>query len=325
MTPYQITEKLEKVLGPAESYPDRNNNVLFHCPSCNHPKPHLSIQLNTGYYHCWVCDFGGRGISSCLKKLGFYREATEFSGTIDLYTNEFSEAYIANLLGKTRHIEGKKEPLTLDGYERIYKYFYHKSYRSVIEYLFDRDITIVDLIKYDIHYSTERNRVLFPSYDNNLRLNYYVSRKISENDYGLKYENPPIPKTEFVFNEFMIDWEEPLYLTEGIFDCISIRKNATPILGSSLKRQSKLAKEILKNRTPIILILDPDAKTKQDRIAEFLVKNDINVEYVDLSSQNKDISELHGKVELFDKKRFDFFDNIKGRLKNRDWRNNKIC
>ena len=39
------------------------------------------------------------------------------------------------------------------------------------------------------------------------------------------------PKTNFIFNEHFVDWNKPLFLVEGVFDAIMLRRNAVPILG----------------------------------------------------------------------------------------------
>ena len=35
------------------------NEHYFKCPSCNHHKHKLAINLDKNAFHCWVCDYRG--------------------------------------------------------------------------------------------------------------------------------------------------------------------------------------------------------------------------------------------------------------------------
>jgi hypothetical protein len=89
----------------------------------------------------------------------------------------------------------------------------------------------------------------------------------------MKYLNPPVSKN-VVFNELFVDWDEPVILVEGLFDAIVAGQNAIPILGSTLREQSKLFQAIVINDSPVYLALDEDAKKKQDYIVKLFFKYD---------------------------------------------------
>ena len=57
----------------------------------------------------------------------------------------------------------------------------------------------------------------------------------------MKYLNPPVSKN-VVFNELYVDWDEAVVIVEGVFDAITVGQNGIPILGSSLREESKLFK-----------------------------------------------------------------------------------
>ena len=187
-----------------------------------------------------------------------------------------------------------------------YKFLYLKRknplYGSAIKYLKNRMIDEDDMLKYNLHFSLEHLRILFPSYDNNYKLNYYVSRSINNNAY-IKYNNPDIPKSDFIFNEHLIKWNERLLLVEGIFDSILSRMNSVPVLGSSLNRKSKLYKKIIENETPVILAFDQDAYIKQINVASLLYNSGIDVEFVDMRNIEEDIANVGPKkfnIYMFD-------------------------
>ena len=90
----------------------------------------------------------------------------------------------------------------------------------------------------------------------------------------------------------MIKWNEPLYLVEGVFDYITCRQNAVPILGSSLTRNSKLYKKIVHHQTPVVFALDPDANKKMFRSIENIIMYNDHVSYIDWGNEKNDISEM---------------------------------
>jgi len=86
-----------------------------------------------------------------------------------------------------------------------------------------------------------------------------------------------------IFNELSIDWDEPLILVEGIFDAIVAGSNAIPILGSTLRDNTKLFQAIVLNDTPVYLALDEDADKKVNQIIKNLLKYDIEVFKIETS------------------------------------------
>jgi DNA primase len=49
----------------------------------------------------------------------------------------------------------------------------------------------------------------------------------------MKYKNPAVPKDEIIFNESRVNWEENVYLCEGVFDAFFL-PNPIPMLGKML-------------------------------------------------------------------------------------------
>ena len=96
----------------------------------------------------------------------------------------------------------------------------------------------------------------------------------------MKYLNPSISKN-VVFNELFVDWDEPVVLVEGLFDAIVAGQNAIPILGSTLREESKLFQAIVLNDTPVYLAMDNDAKKKQEKMIRTMFKYDIEMRIID--------------------------------------------
>ena len=115
-----------------------------------------------------------------------------------------------------------------------------------------------------------------PSFDCDGNLNYLTGRAIDSENW-LRYVNESLPKQKIIFNEIDLDFTKPMVLVEGPLDLIKCPQNSTCLLGSSLNENSILFYRITKNRTPIILLLDDDAKSKAMKIAKLLSAYSIDV------------------------------------------------
>lgn len=289
---------------------DSKGNVQFYCISCKHKNKKLAVNVNTLKFQCWVCGEKGN-ISKYLYKNGFRDIANKLQPHRE-------EVTLDNLFGDKKKVE--EEKITLSFPKNYYGLYANKNklfFKSPINYLYNRGLTEDDLIKYDIHYSIKEERILFPSYDIERNLNYYVTRSIINTSY-MKYKNADVRKDDIIFNEHMIDWKQALYIVEGVFDAISCRDNAVPLLGSSLSKSSALYKKIVKNNTPIILALDPDAKKKMFKCAENIITFNTNVFYIEWGDEIRDISEMGSEYFLEfsnnNKKKYTLNDEVLSRL-----------
>ena len=290
------------------------NNHYFECPACHHHNRKLTLNIEKSVFNCWHCEIKGRNFLHLLKLAGV--------SNLKQYIKIFDEGKktdiedINNIFGK--EIVTKKKVMIPKGYENIFKNIERKFYLSAVKYLADRGLTKEDILRYDIHFSLSEQRILFPSYDSNHNLNYYVARTIQPFE-NYKYKNAIASKREVIFNEHLIEWDRPLYIVEGIFDAILSRKNAVPVLGSSIGRGSLLFKRLLENKTEVIIALDADAKKKMFKMIDELIRYNVSVTYVDWESEERDIAEMG--TDKFEEivtsgsvKSFTFEDQIKERL-----------
>ena len=232
---YELITLLEKVLN--KSYQMKNGEHAFYCPFCNHHKKKLQVNLETQIWHCWVCNKGGHKIGILLRKLNAPKKI-------------ISE--VLKILGDYRGVSKDKEEITEYNVSlpQCYKPLWKKSddplYKNAIHYLRQRGIGSVDILRYSIGYCSSggySNRIIIPSYDADGKLNYFMARDMFPNS-KFKYKNPPMSKDMIGF-EMYINWKEPIVLCEGVFDAISIRNNAIPLLGKFLSKTllKKLAEE----------------------------------------------------------------------------------
>ena len=147
----------------------------------------------------------------------------------------------------------------------------------------------IDIKKYKIGFCDDgvyQNRIIVPSYDENGLLNYFVGRSFMG---GMKYKNPNVSRDIVPFDWF-IAWSYPIVLCEGVFDAISIRTNAIPML--SKKPSKSLLKKIFEKKVKTIYIaLDEDAKKDAYNLSEFFRDFGIDSKVVKLP-KDKDPNDL---------------------------------
>jgi DNA primase len=131
-------------------------------------------------------------------------------------------------------------------------------HREAINYLYSRGITDEMIEKYDIGYTVQGDyayRIIVPSYDIDDNLNYFVGRAWVPKK--MKYKNPAVPKDEIIFNESRVNWEENVYLCEGVFDAFFL-PNPIPMLGKMLSN-NLFEKLYERAKGEIHICLDGDA------------------------------------------------------------------
>ena len=293
-----------------------HSNHYFECPSCHHHNNKLTVNVEKSVWNCFHCGVKGKSFLYLLKLAGVSNP--------NQYKKIFSEEdkknieEIDNIFGELSK-EKRTSRLTLPkGYTNLFKNIEKTFYNLATEYLLKRGLYKEDILKYDIHYSLNEQRILFPSYDSNHNLNYYVARTIQPFE-NYKYKNAIAPKREVIFNEHLVEWDRPLYIVEGIFDAILSRKNAVPVLGSSIGKGSLLFKRLVENKTEVIIALDAAAKKKMFKMIDDLIRYNVSVTYVDWKSEERDIAEMG--TDRFEEivtsgsvRSFTFEDQIKERL-----------
>ena len=193
----QKLKLIESCLGKYQLSGDEKN-ASINCPFCKAKgkvptKKKLSINIETGVYHCWVCESKGRNIGAVAFKFGPNRE----------YSKKLSKAYG----GFKKQEEAIKEEtvslpedftlLTNLSKKQNTKYKYH------LTYLKNRGFSIDDHHKFCIGVSDAyeyKNSVIFPSHDLDGNLNYFISRSIDKKSY-IRYKNCKVSRKEVIFRE----------------------------------------------------------------------------------------------------------------------------
>ena len=271
----KIINLLNRVIGNHGRQLKKSNEYMYWSPFISHHKPKLQINTQTQKWHCWVSNQGGHNLFQLFKKLKSSKE--HFDELVELVGDR---KYVKRNVKEDKKIvrlPNEFKPLWKNGSSIIKKH-------SIV-YLSNRSIGMADIIRYGIGYCEEgvySNRVIIPSYSSNGELNYFVGRDIY--DGGMKYKNPPVSKDVIGFDLF-INWNEPIILCEGVFDAIAIRRNAIPLFGKTIPK-SLMKKIYEKQVKQIYILLDSDAIMDSIKITDDLMKNGINVYYVNLSDED---------------------------------------
>jgi DNA primase len=276
-----IISTLSNTLGSYSSL--KGNELAFYCPFCNHHKQKLQVNTETQKWHCWTCNSGGKKLTSLLKKLDVDRKTISIIREIygdSNYNPQLEDADTKVFISLPKEFKSLNE--VPNGFNPEYKHAMH--------YLTQRGITEKDIIKYNIGYCTEglySRRVIIPSYNSDGSLNYFVSRSYYPEE-KMKYKNPPISKNVICFDS-QVNWNEPIILCEGVFDAITIKRNAIPLLGKFPSR-TLVEKIFMSGITDIIISLDNDAINEALKAAEYFRKNGIHVKMMYL--KDKDAADM---------------------------------
>ena len=284
---------LADILG---SFYRSGSEYLFSCPSCDHHKRKLSVNINKNAFKCWICDWSGLSLYRIVRRYGTFPQKNEwksFEDTVDV--SDFSK----DLFGEPE-VQEIRQRINLP--EEFATLTSSKTYSSTParSYLNVRGIGRKQILHWKIGYCQEgeyKNRIILPSFDAEGYCNYFIARTYT-NDY-MKYKNPPVSK-DIIFNELYLEWDEELIIVEGAFDAIKAGKNSVPILGSTLRQESRLFTKIVENDTPVLVALDPDAEKKAMRLIKDLLEYGIEVRKLDVAPYN-DIGEM--PKEEFEKRK----------------------
>ena len=275
---------LKKALGRCWSNDDEHQ---FHCPKCNHHKLKLSVNIEKDVFKCWICDYSGTKISPLIRRFApaYYADWRSLAGEVDL--SKYDTIFAEHVPEPPQIIDLPENFQTLTGKKTRLK-------RRALEYLYSRGFTDRDILTWKIgfcDYGEYQDRVIIPSFDDDGNVNFFVAR--SYTDDWMKYKNPRVSK-DIIFNDLNIDWDDDVILAEGVFDAMKC-ENAVPLLGSTLRENSRLFQKICERKPDVYLALDEDVKEKEFGIAKKLKEYGIKVMSIDISGYS-DIGEMPSSV-----------------------------
>lgn len=277
-----LVSLVNSILGTGK--PTARGNYAYHCPKCtNSTKNKLEICMDENSpdfqkFGCWVCGNQDGGLKG-KKLINLFK-------SIKARPEEILELKsITKTISPIEEKQLQENKLTLpEEYKSILN---NKSLTSkhALVYLKNRGITENDIIKYNIGYceaGSYSNMVIIPSYDESGTLNYFTGRSFTPG--SNKKLNPSVSRNIIPF-EIFINWNSPLIICEGMFDAITIKRNAIPLLGKNL--QSKLMQRIVTSTVKKIYIaLDKDAIIQSLSFCEKLINEGKTVYLVELDEKD---------------------------------------
>lgn len=304
-----VIEILEDILGDYNMHNDYKGQMSFDCPVCSYDikglehgdgKGNLEVNYKYNVFKCWVCAESHETHGSIFKLVKKFGNPKQLKNYLLLKPDEgedFSKRVYKTVKLPQDFIPFKEasEGLKMTPY-----------YKQAYNYIKSRNITDLMVQMYNIGFCYRgiyENRIIIPSYDCERRINYFIARSYL-NRTKMKYKNPEAQKELIIFNEYLVDWNETIYIVEGAFDSIFI-PNAIPLLGKFMSDHlfNTLYEKV---KGKIIIVLDPDAWNDAERLYHKLNCGKLMGRVFAIKLEgDKDIADLQGKLENYKIKQLD--------------------
>jgi DNA primase len=238
--------------------------------------------------HCWVCGLKGKTPYYIIKKFCGDSKALDFKSKFGIKTNDNQDDIIEE--------EVVSFPSEFTMLATV-KDAFDPDVRACLSYLRKRGVSKELMWRHKVGIFRGKKwsrRVVFPSFDSDGDLNFFVSRAIDKDGFP-KYLNCNADKTKIIFDEMRIDWKKELTIVEGVFDLVRCDFNSTCLLGSSLNQNHALFQKIIKNQTPVVLALDADMIDKSYNIARTLSSFGVRVKLLEHGDYH-DVGEMSSEI-----------------------------
>ncbi len=303
-----VVDILEDILGDYKLHNDYKGQISFDCPTCSYDikglehgdgKGNLEINYKYGVYKCWVCAETHQTHGSIYKLIKKYGNPKQLKKYLLLKPEDDEE----NVKRTYKPVKLPKEFIAFK--DASFGLKLTPQYKQAFAYIKKRNITDFMLQMYNIgfcHSGEYQNRIIIPSYDENKNLNYFIARSYLSYS-KLKYKNPEVQKEIIIFNEGLINWDEPIYIVEGAFDSIFI-PNSIPMLGKFMSEH--LFSTLYEKAKKLIIVLDPDAWNDAEKLYHKLNCGKLmgKVWIVKLEGE-MDIADLKGDLSGYEIKQLD--------------------
>ncbi len=302
-----VIDILEDIFGDYKMHNDYRGQISFDCPVCSYDikgldqgdgKGNLEINYKHNVYKCWVCAESHEthgSLFKLIKKYGTSKQLKKYQllrpEDVDTPKRVFKQ------------IRLPKEFISFKNVSLGFKLT--PQYKQAWNYIKSRNITEEQIEKFNIGFCYEglyENRIIIPSYDSNNNLNYFIARSYLLKT-KMKYKNPEVDKDSLIWNEHLINWDEPIYIVEGAFDSIFLN-NSIPMLGKYMTQN--LFNKLYNSAKKIIIVLDPDAWTDSEKLFHKLNCGKLmgKVWVIKLEG-DKDIADLRGDLSQYKLKQLD--------------------
>lgn len=302
-----IIDIIEDILGECRNHNEYKGQITFDCPVCSYDikgldegdgKGNLEINYKRGIFKCWSCaethDTYG-SIYKLMKKYGTSKHIKRY----ELLKPDDVE----NRIPYIKKVSLPKEYISFLDVSETFKTTHH--YKQAFNYIKSRNINDDHIKKHKIGFcysGNYSNMIIIPSYNLDMELNFFISRSYLANS-KIKYKNPDVQKETIIWNEHMIDWDEKIYLVEGVFDSIFC-PNSIPLLGKHMS--DYIFNKIYDNAKSVTIVLDGDAWDNTEKLYHKLNCGKMmgRVSVVKLP-KDKDIADLQGNIKEYPEYKLD--------------------
>lgn len=251
------------------------------CSSTPQGKVRLWVNPARDEFNCWHCGFRGRSLAPLMVRNS--HEQREYLGDYNPITSKAAPAPPVTGLPPGF--------IPLDGRDHVRQGPYKAYLRS-------RGIPEALVRLYRMGYIDSgrlAGRVVVPSFDRHGSVNFWSARSIHKVEHQFRYVLPEGSK-DVISNEHLIDWSQPVFLVEGIFDEVTVGPQAIALYGKAVL--PKLAVRLVEKRPPMVHVcLDSDAYDEAYWLLSRLVRYDLPCSLVDLSEKDPSLAGREAVLE----------------------------
>lgn len=209
--------------------------------------PSLSIDKSSGIWHCFSCGKAGN-IFTLIKYL---------SGIEGIEALRYLKDYVKiNNTTEDIYLKLKEKIIGKIPIRKIVKVPKNRKISSH-PYLIQRGIYQQEIEEWDMREVLEppyKSWILIPISQNGILRNYFLRDTIKNRK---RYSN--LPRKDILFGiDKAFDFNKPIYIVEGIFDLIFLRRVGVQVVASLSNRLYTEQIELLKNYKEVILVPDND-------------------------------------------------------------------
>lgn len=261
----------------------KGDEVVFFCPDPpighgnprNRPMGQLSVNLKTDWFNCWSCGFKGRNIYRLLTVRGKTKVSQE-------YLEEMESVRTSTRCMVIDVPEKEYDPPTLPKeFKTLSEPSRSPYYKMAMAYLAKRGMGSDDILRWKLGYCESgemTGRIIIPSFDEYGELNFCVGRTFYEHE-TYRYKPYPLHQCkDIVWNDYLIDWTQPVVVTEGPFDAFVAQDNATILQGTILPES--LVRKVVLSGVDVYFAMDTDAFKRQLEYIELFLSYGIGCRYI---------------------------------------------
>jgi hypothetical protein len=272
------------------------------------PKKKLEINLNFDKFACWRCHYKGHAIK-LIAKHGTAEQRRRYAPLCGLKLNV------------TEEVEEEKRIELPPEYKFVFDY--NSDHAELTKaWLANLGVPENVVVQNRIGFCDTgeyRDRIIFPSFDSECSLNYFVTRHMWEEN-SFKWLKCRASMKRNVFNEIFVDWTKPLILVETVKTYLKHFEEIDNMIvcnGSFLSKEYDLFNKIVVEDCPKVYVaFDPDAKTEALETLKNLDSFGVECCLVDLPRQSDEMDSSELEERINDCKTFDKIDVLRNKINN---------